>query len=109
MYFELENNCYLFFWTGSYCIQSPRHCCTLLGGQQRVFSRRVPDGERTGVPDKGGDTEVLGRVMLRRKDWTEIVVVGRMLTDFHEKALCVPEKDSGMARQESWEALRSKF
>lgn len=52
---------------------------------------------------------MLGSVMLRRKDWTEIVVVGRMLTDFHEKALCVPEKDSGMARQESWEALRSKF
>ena len=47
--------------------------------------------------------------MLRRKDWTEIVVVGRMLTDFHEKALGVPEKDTGMARQESWEALRSKF
>ena len=81
----------------------------LLGGQQRVFSRRVPDGERTGVPDKGGDTEVLGRVMLRREDWTEIVIVGTILTDFHEKAFCVPEKDSGMARQDSLEALRSKF
>ena len=83
---------------GASCGFSRAACCTLLGGQQRVFSRRVPDGERTGVLDKGGDTEVLGSVMLRRKDWTEIVVVGRMLTDFHEKALCVPEKDSGMAR-----------
>ena len=95
----------MFSWTGSYCIQSPRHCCSLLGGQQRVFSRRVPDGERTEVLDKGGALSV----MLRREDWTEIVIFGRILTDFHEKALCVPEKDSGMARQESWEALRSKF
>ena len=47
---------------------------------------------------------MLGSVMLRREDWTEIVIFGRILT-----ALCVPEKDSGMARQESWEALRSKF
>lgn len=52
---------------------------------------------------------MLGSVMLRREDWTEIVVFGRILTDFHEKALSVPEKDSGMARQESWETLRSKF
>ena len=52
---------------------------------------------------------MLGRVMLRREDWTEIVIVGTILTDFHENAFCVPEKDSGMARQDSLEALRSKF